>query len=535
MDKNKVIQSKNGKITLVLVSLMMIGLFLFGLLNVLATSDIISTDPTKEINTNETTTDKLSDGDYQDSLRDTNIVQELIDNKYKSYDVSEKEILIEDLNNITIIEMKLVSEYKERVSEGTNIKVANILITNWGIKDLNLSKGIKSYDINDGYKLLNKEFKLKYKTVIAEKRCNKITDNKTLVETTECYIYDKEILTEFELLSELPQKEIEIGIFTDTILGEEIEWTITLDGIEILEWASYLVTNVVSHYKLDEASGTNAYDELNTNNGTNVGPATVNVTGKVKTAYDFDGNDYVNVGNYINPSSDFTINAWFNADSVTGNHRIFCNGVSTTSTPMIVFGVDDGKLDSYVRDNAGHVQHATETDTISTDVWYMATMTWDSATDTTRMYLNGTSNSAFTGTAIGTTTLDVGTIGVLRRDTFVEFWDGTIDEVTVWNKTLNSTEVQDVYVFQSANITYPFHPSFCNFSGYVFDEDSTALNGANVTIWNQYNVSESYEDSTDSNGYWSLNVSNSTNTYMVGAYYNDSIIGQLKPYVSGSC
>lgn len=75
----------------------------------------------------------------------------------------------------------------------------------------------------------------------------------------------------------------------------------------------------------------------------------------------------------------------------------------------------------------------------------------------------------------------------------------------------------------------------CEFSGYVFDESSTALEGANVTIWNQYDMTEYYEDTTDSNGYWSYNITNSTNTYMAGAYYNNTIIGQLKPYISGTC
>ena len=76
---------------------------------------------------------------------------------------------------------------------------------------------------------------------------------------------------------------------------------------------------------------------------------------------------------------------------------------------------------------------------------------------------------------------------------------------------------------------------YCTFSGYVKDEDGTALVGANVTIWNQYNVLEYYENTTIAGGHWSLDIVNSTNIYMAGTYYNNTLIGQLKQGISGTC
>ena len=78
-------------------------------------------------------------------------------------------------------------------------------------------------------------------------------------------------------------------------------------------------------------------------------------------------------------------------------------------------------------------------------------------------------------------------------------------------------------------------PIYCTFSGYVKDEDGAALVGANVTVWNQYDVSEHYSNTTIAGGLWSLNITNSTNTYMIGGYYNNSLTGKLKPYISGTC
>jgi len=76
----------------------------------------------------------------------------------------------------------------------------------------------------------------------------------------------------------------------------------------------------------------------------------------------------------------------------------------------------------------------------------------------------------------------------------------------------------------------------CEFKGYVFDGDSVAIEGVNVTVWNQYDVSEYYNDTTDANGYWAYNITNSSNTYMAGAYNNNgTIIGQLKKGISALC
>ena len=112
--------------------------------------------------------------------------------------------------------------------------------------------------------------------------------------------------------------------------------------------------------------------------------------------------------------------------------------------------------------------------------------------------------------------------------------DGIMDEVGIWSRTLTSTEISDLYN-SGDGLAYISPIVYCNFSGYAFDEDDTALVGANVTVWNQFNVSEYYQNTTIADGKWSVQVPNSTNTYMAGSYYNNTLIGQLKPYISGTC
>jgi hypothetical protein len=83
-----------------------------------------------------------------------------------------------------------------------------------------------------------------------------------------------------------------------------------------------LIDNLVSYYKLDETSGTTVEDAYGSNDGTNDG-ATVNVAGKINTAYDFDGdNDYVdtNVEPVISSGGDdFSVSMWFKTTDNTAN------------------------------------------------------------------------------------------------------------------------------------------------------------------------------------------------------------------------
>src|SRR3990167_5402647 len=77
------------------------------------------------------------------------------------------------------------------------------------------------------------------------------------------------------------------------------------------------ITNgLVSHYKLDETSGTTATDSAGTNTGTINGATPT--TGKINNALSFDGtNDYVNAGNpaSLTDINVKTISAWIKLNS----------------------------------------------------------------------------------------------------------------------------------------------------------------------------------------------------------------------------
>jgi hypothetical protein len=76
--------------------------------------------------------------------------------------------------------------------------------------------------------------------------------------------------------------------------------------------AQDLTTGLISVWELDETGGTVVNDALNSHNGTNVGSAEVNITGKLNKCYDFDGiNDIVDFNTKLISGFPFSLSIWF--------------------------------------------------------------------------------------------------------------------------------------------------------------------------------------------------------------------------------
>jgi hypothetical protein len=80
-----------------------------------------------------------------------------------------------------------------------------------------------------------------------------------------------------------------------------------------------LLDGLVSYWKFDETSGTTSYDAVGSNDGTITG-ATINQTGKINTAYDFDGtDDNVSISYPVDyKTGNFSVSLWAIADANSG-------------------------------------------------------------------------------------------------------------------------------------------------------------------------------------------------------------------------
>jgi len=242
-------------------------------------------------------------------------------------------------------------------------------------------------------------------------------------------------------------QEFEAGTYQVKLEGqkdpsETIDWQIKSNGIWTEEWAIWGVEGgLVSYYKLDESSGT-VIDELGINDGTNYG-ATPNVAGKINTAYDFNGSTHISIGNNVFDAltlGSYSVSLWVKADTL-----------STNAIQYIPFDIEGRIMQFRSEESKWRVQSydgatssfADSTFNYNTGVWVHLAGVYNASAETLKLYVDGTLRD----TAINVLTSDNST----DRDTRIggawseSYWDGKVDEIGIWNRTLTSDEVSALY------------------------------------------------------------------------------------------
>ncbi|MCW3136373.1 MAG: carboxypeptidase regulatory-like domain-containing protein [Canidatus Methanoxibalbensis ujae] len=221
--------------------------------------------------------------------------------------------------------------------------------------------------------------------------------------------------------------------------------------------------NLVAYYKLDEGSGTTAYDSSeNGNDGTIYGGATW-VDGKIGKALSFDGsNDYVDLPDNIITapslrSNGSTLIAWVKVEpSLTGRKGIV--GTAACTSGWSVFGLDyyNGKarLETY-DSGADHYQRVESTTNINDGKWHHIAGTYDPSDKKMRIYVDGvlegtSSEISRAGWSTGSNYNYIGK-NPISGD---YFFNGTIDEVKIYNRALSAEEILADYQGEVSHIVY---------------------------------------------------------------------------------
>lgn len=379
----------------------------------------------------------------------------------KSYNEDTKTVRIDNAFGFgdTIAEIKLNTPLVYSVMRGKDRKVAEFTINNLD----EYSNALAKMDFFDnsrslGNNKLDRVFTYKYKTITGTKTIddygqscvpNKI-GNGTDCEYKVIGTHEEDIVewVTLDTTQPLPIGEITIGIFTDVLPNDNIEWIPTFFGVEIEEWATWtdnFNNQILSYYKLDESSGAVLDSLSNGTNGVNTGAVT-GVAGIIGTAYDFESGDTTDKIEYTSPkwclfdSNSWTVNMWFKPESSTAGQQLYgCDG----SALIIYFQSDNTvRLGKATVDNA-----PSSTFTVSDGVLTMITFRKNSTA--TYYTKDGTTfeQVAYTTTfAQGTTgTIGNGVVGAV---------DGVIDEIGIWNRTLTNQEVTDLYN-GGAGLSYP--------------------------------------------------------------------------------
>jgi hypothetical protein len=191
----------------------------------------------------------------------------------------------------------------------------------------------------------------------------------------------------------------------------------------------------VAHWKLDERTGTSAFDSSgNANTGTLTnGPQWA--TGKFGQALQFDGVDDEVTLPAIMPTGAYTKAAWvYKTTTGIGNNIISAPGAGLHA--LWSSGFDSGKLAS--GHNYPTSDQVKDTIPLPTNSWQHAAVTYDGSS-VMRLYRNGIEVASATGISPNTdATVGIGEYFNGNR------WVGTIDDVRLYNYALTGKQIVSV-------------------------------------------------------------------------------------------
>jgi len=205
-----------------------------------------------------------------------------------------------------------------------------------------------------------------------------------------------------------------------------------------------LPSGLVGLWHFDEGSGDTAFDSSNGNVGTltNMDTDTCWVTGKFGKALSFDGiNDYVdfgsNVGSFV-LTDPFTIEAWINPALDNTDDVIYGNAWAEPGYHVRV--TSDNKVRFILISNGSNYWciDSSELDT----GWHHIAAVWDGITYP-KIYVDGVDDShiAITGGTLTTITTTANTKIGLDTAAAAHYFDGTIDEVRIWDIALQPDDI----------------------------------------------------------------------------------------------
>jgi flagellin-like protein len=217
-----------------------------------------------------------------------------------------------------------------------------------------------------------------------------------------------------------------------------------------------VIDNVVGSWSMDDKvtdSSPNVFHGIAQNG------ADTTASGKLGRAGSFDGeDDWVDV-----PDADsldwnhkgMTVMAWVKADSMSGYWSTVVSKGATLGSEFAMWALD-AKNDIYGGKAAFRIWEDSPTlvgYVLSTGVWYHLAATMDNTAGiyTYAFYINGVLQEQATfdwicEEAFGSPSVYPLWIGCGYYDTHpVDFFDGTIDEVAIYNKSLSADDISDIY------------------------------------------------------------------------------------------
>jgi glucose/arabinose dehydrogenase len=220
-----------------------------------------------------------------------------------------------------------------------------------------------------------------------------------------------------------------------------------IDGLDLAVFADHWLADfrLVARWKMDEAGGSIAYDSAGDNNGKLHGnPVWQPVGGKSGGALQLDGvGDYVSTGFVLNPAEGaFTVLAWIKGGSPGQVIVSQMDGTGVGGTWLSADALDGYLLTELVPPPAGRIGSPplVSTSVITDGQWHLVGLVWDGSRR--RLYVDAIQVGADAEPLAPLESSDGGLyIGAGKSLEAASFWDGSIDDVRIYNVALTSEEI----------------------------------------------------------------------------------------------
>ncbi len=208
---------------------------------------------------------------------------------------------------------------------------------------------------------------------------------------------------------------------------------------------------LVGWWRLDEGSGTIAYDSSSYRRDGSFQGNPQWVAGKIGGALEFDGDDHVVVPDAadINPES-ITMATWVYFNDVSGRQDFVSRNddyaFSLGGNPM------NGKIWAIITTDGDWLDVGGET-LIELEQWYHVALTYDADTKMLTLYLDGEKD----GEGSAPTGMEHRLGGSLTIGTYqTRYLEGRLDEIKIWDEALSADEIQ--FAMQGEGYPFAFSP-----------------------------------------------------------------------------
>jgi Ca2+-binding RTX toxin-like protein len=223
--------------------------------------------------------------------------------------------------------------------------------------------------------------------------------------------------------------------------------------------------DLVAAYSFDEGAGSVAHDSVGTHDGDFKNGTVWTSAGKYGGAVSFDGVDdliTVPAAADLNLSKTFTIEAWVRPDTLTPYDTMLTKEAAGSKTFSLIPEGDHVAPKFEVAKTASSMNTINATSQLPLNAWSHVALTFNG--ETLRLYVNG---SQVTTIPQSTLYNAEGPLQIGGNLVHGEHFDGSVDEIRIYNRTLSATEVKG-----DGEAAVGWNPQSRLVAAYSFDEGS---------------------------------------------------------------